>query len=447
MRSFLANKFTHVTPAGLGKKSTDRNKLIFFPLITKKYLSFTKNRLYERMMRNKLQKKSFPPMDNSIEVFNKAALKFLEPLTPKETYKIIVNEAIKLVHGDEGSIALEDSGLLKIVYASLGDPTLRRLRKKGFSYRVFNTRKALVVNEKALMRVHPELVKIGIKSSILIPLSYKKKTIGVLVIRSYTEKNFSNKELSLLKLFGSLASMAIRKMQLYTEMKKSVEVRDLFISTAAHELRTPLTTVNGYIQLLRSKISEKNFPYFHWFQQLSFEAVRLTLLVNELLEINRIKTGQFQFTWKECNINDIIERAASNFSFSYPKHTLIIKNTLEDSSHFVVADFDKLLQVLSNILNNAGKYSPTFTEIILSVHYRSPYYIIHIEDHGQGIEKEDLQDIFQEFHKGKGRKEDGMGLGLYLAKHIIQQHHGTIGIKSQVGIGTTVTMKLPKAKL
>src|SRR5260221_3851234 len=178
-------------------------------------------------------------MNDTLEKIYKAGLKFLDPLDPQQTYATIIEEAVKLVKADYGSIALQEDGEFKKVYSTSPVWFKSEVRKKANAYKVFTTGKPIILGASKTNKAHPELDEIGIKSSILIPLSYRKKAIGVLIVNSRKVQHFGENELEVLKLFGSQASLAIRKTQLYNETKQALETRDLFISMAAHELRTP----------------------------------------------------------------------------------------------------------------------------------------------------------------------------------------------------------------
>lgn len=390
-------------------------------------------------------------MDNVLERIYKSALKFLVPLTPEETYETIVKEAINLAGTGEGSIFLPDSGTkdLRRVYTS--NPGLYKLkaRKRGITYRTFKTRQAAVVTKKEieqLYKVHPMLKEMETKSIVSVPLSYRNKSIGVLSLQSLKEEQFTQKELDVLKLFGSMASLAIRKTQLYDEIKKALETRDLFISMAAHELRTPLTTISGYGQLLRVKLAGTDGPESKWVEGLTLELFRLTQLVNELLEVNRIRSGEFQYILKECYLTEIIRRAISDLHFTHPNHKISLQNKILKNQDIVIADFDKLLQVIINIIDNSAKFSPTGSEITLDLKLKNNYLILRINDHGEGISKSEAAHVFERFYKGKIATKAGMGLGLFLARNVISKHNGEIKIYSEKNKGTIVEIKLPKLK-
>lgn len=371
-----------------------------------------------------------------------SVLKFSVPMSPNQVYATIVQEAIKLVKAHYGSVVLVERGEFKRVYGSLPIAYNLKTRKKGSTYKAYKEKKAIQVHISELAKAHPKLAEIGIKWTIHIPLSYQNRSIGVLAINTKNHRRFNEKELGILELFGSMASLAIRKTQLYDETKKALAVRDLFISMAAHELRTPLTSVSGYIQLLNSKITNTDTTEGRWVQQLSYESTRLANLVNELLEINRIRSGKLQYIWKDNNIKEIINRAVASFKFIRPNREVIFEdNWLGDC--FTVSDFDKLVQVLTNILENAAKFSENSTLIKIILSRKSDYLVISVIDQGQGVDSSELSKIFDEFYKGKDNLKQGMGLGLYISRDIIKKHKGKIKAISTKNKGTTIEITLP----
>jgi signal transduction histidine kinase len=383
----------------------------------------------------------------ALEKIYKASLKFLVPLTPEETYSIIVEEAVKLVGAEYGSVILDQEGELVRVYSSSPLAYKTKNRKKGFTYRAFSERKVIMAQIEETSKAHPELKEVGIRWTMFIPLSYQSKSIGVLTVNSAKNEQLNKKELKILELFGSMASLAIRKTQLYSETMKALETRDLFISMAAHELRTPITTIYGYAQLLHNKTMDDRSVESRWIDELHTESYRLTLLVNDLLAINRIKAGQLQYVLKECSLKRIIERGVRNFKFNHPYRVVLINDELGKKSDLVVGDFDRLLQVLINLLDNAAKFSPSDSDITINLKFKSPYLILSVTDKGKGISKKELPRVFEGFYKGRDPSKEGMGLGLFLAKNIIDQHHGSISIHSRINKGTTVNIHLPWVKI
>ncbi|HSX40920.1 MAG TPA: HAMP domain-containing sensor histidine kinase, partial [Candidatus Saccharimonadales bacterium] len=252
-------------------------------------------------------------------------------------------------------------------------------------------------------------------------------------------------DLRLLKIFGLFSSLIIQKNQQYTEIKKALDARDTFISLASHEIKTPLTTVYGYAQIIKRTLTAGKSPKLQWVNTLLFETHRVTLLVNELLQVEHVKTGKLNYRLKKCSLHLVIKRAMMDFAFIYPSHKLIFKNNLGKQPDFVQGDFDKLLQVILNILTNAGRFSSEKSTVRIALTHEKNYLIIKISDWGKGIEKKDLSRIFQRFYKAD-KTSKGLGLGLYLAKEVVDEHGGTIEINSKLGHGTAVTICLPKLK-
>lgn len=388
-------------------------------------------------------------MENILEKINKATIKFLEPIDLNKTYETIVKEAIKLVNADYGSIFLEHEKELKRVYASSSVLYQTLIRKRGYTYNAYKQGKPSVLHlqKSKVKKIHKSIDNLNIRSTIFIPLSYKNKSIGVLSVDTLKDKYFAQKELNILKLFGSLATLAIIKMQLYDETKKALESRDIFISRAAHELRTPLTAMGGYIQLLHKKLALQNTKEYQWIDKVQKEGKRLALLIDELLEINRIRSGKSNYEFKESSLEKLIIDSVEDFKYIFPLRHIVLQNKLNRTQDTFIGDYYKLKQAFSNILENAAKYSSADTPIRVKLSVLSSYFSIEVSDKGVGIGTTDLLRIEKEdFHELNHKKESGMGWGLYLTYNIVKKHKGKIEIRTQVDKGTTITIKIPRIK-
>lgn len=372
-----------------------------------------------------------------------SALDLFHSLTPEKAYEAIVKGAKKLIGAKHGSIFLVEDDELKRVYASSPLFNLIRPRKRGFTYRVYKKQQPYILIRGKFIKAHPELAKLNLGSDIGVPLIYNSKTLGVLTLFSDKKKTFTKKDLTLLQIFCKAASLAIKNTRQYETTQKSVNERDLFISIAAHELKTPLTTVSIYSQLLLRKDAETRYSDTQIKMKLSNEIRRLTNLVNELLQVNQIKSGSLQFTFKKCDLCSVVDTAVTSFENIHVNHPVYFKNKLKNNYCFVYGDHDKLFQVITNLLNNAAKFSPKYSPIDIVLKYENSNYILEVRDHGPGIPKKDLPRIFERFYKGDARKKDGLGLGLYLVKNVIDRHEGKITVSSKIKKGTTFTITLP----
>ncbi len=380
---------------------------------------------------------------NIQKIYN-SALRFLTPLSLQDTYRIIIEEAKKLVDAKYASIfVMENDNFIRIATT---DPILKKIipRKRGITYKVYKKGKPYLSSNTRLSYIHPEFKKLGIGSEVSISLSYNDITLGVLSVISDKEKYFNESEIDTLKLFQPLATLALRKSLLFAQVEEALRVRDLFISTAAHEIRTPLTSVYIYSQLLEKQISEGKTLNNDYISKILAGEVRLTKLIDELLEVSRINTGKLNYSMSSFDFTKVISRAISDISHIYPSYKIYYKSNIRDKEAGIKGDFDKLIQVVSNLLHNAVKYSPAEKPIILTLNEKGKWYELEVKDKGVGISKEDLPVLFNKYYKGKGAKTEGMGIGLYLVKHIIDNHKGTIEIKSKLNKGTKVIIKLPK---
>lgn len=374
-----------------------------------------------------------------------STLAFLRPLNLEERYKIAAQEIVRIAGADHASIFLGDkTGELTRVYSNVPEATQTEPRSKGFAHKSYVNGKLYVVSPKILRETHLSLYKKGVKSLVLVPLSFNNITIGVIALQYHTSVEFNEKAIDTLNLFGSLISLGIRNSQLYEQTKDAVESRDLFISLASHELKTPLTTISAYTQQISKKINNRQIPTEKSVEILKAEVRRLKHMLNELLEIDQIKTGQLSYNWKIINITHIVKRALINFKFSYPGYKVLIDSSLQRVDRILQGDDEKLIQVITNLLNNSAKFSSKDTPIVLTLGATKNDIAISITDYGKGIRKSEQNKVFTEFFKAKDNLKEGMGLGLYLVKGIVERHQGTVTLQSRLNKGTTVTLKLPK---
>lgn len=379
---------------------------------------------------------------NPLEKVYDSSLKFLASLSSEEIYRTICHESMKLVDGDIASILLMENRRFKRAYSTSSILGQIKPRRKGNTYSVYKSKRPKILNVAKMGNIHPELIKERIKSDIIVPLIYKNKSIGILTVQS-KQKLFIPRDARILLLISPLASLAIRKAQLTDELSKALKARDLFISMASHELKTPITTVYTYMQLIKIKASKKEPLNIDWIDNLLNEMVRLYKLIDELLHVNQIKTGKLKYNWEEIDINDILKKSVSGILTRYKDRKIVFQNNLNNENPTIIGDFEKLIEVFLNLLDNAAKYSDPESVIILETIIEKKYLMIAVRDEGQGISESDLPQIFDDFYKGENNIKSGLGLGLFIIKKIVNEHKGKISVKSEVGKGTTIHVKLP----
>ncbi|HEV7239590.1 MAG TPA: ATP-binding protein [Thermoanaerobaculia bacterium] len=223
--------------------------------------------------------------------------------------------------------------------------------------------------------------------------------------------------------------------------------KDEFLSVASHELRTPLTTIKGYTQLLSQTVDElEPDERATYINAVLGEIERMMGLISELLDVSRIETNRLQIHPQAIRWQDFIRARVSAFQVQHPSRS--IRMAVDAGDAIISADPDRMRQVIDNLLSNALKYSPEGTDIDLQVQFEDGAMLTSVTDHGIGIPKDEIPQLFERFHRARNvssRYYGGLGLGLYIARAIIEAHDGSISVQSVEGSGSTFTMRLPVA--
>ncbi len=228
------------------------------------------------------------------------------------------------------------------------------------------------------------------------------------------------------------------------DIKLQEKQKDLFIGMASHELKTPVTSVKGYVQLLSAKYKDSEDEFLKKaLDTIDKQILVLTSLISDLLNLSKMKRGGLQLTKTEFEINELIENRVSQIRIVNPNHSISFKNT---ASTTIIADRERLGQVVTNFLTNAVKYAPESKNIEVSCLIEDDTIRVSVKDYGIGIKEENKERIFKRFYREEGKDENtfpGFGIGLYIAADIIKKHRGTIGVDSEKGEGSTFYFTIP----
>jgi len=234
-----------------------------------------------------------------------------------------------------------------------------------------------------------------------------------------------------------------------------------FVSTVSHELRTPLTTIKALTRLLmREGLDESKRR--EYIETISVECDRQIDFVLNLLDLSRIEGGVLRVTHERVDVREVISSVVKSETRSAEKRSHDLRLDPDIDVPAVCADPKELRRVLSNIVENAIKYTPDGGRVVLSAHQQDGQVAISVTDNGRGIPAEDMPILFDKFHRGRPAPhseamrdattdaellEDadvsGVGLGLYLARNVMEQMGGRITVESQVGQGSTFKLHLP----
>ncbi len=247
----------------------------------------------------------------------------------------------------------------------------------------------------------------------------------------------------LLSMEGNLINMIVTVRDI-TRFRQADELKSEFISIVSHELKTPVALIKGYVSTLRRNDVEWDCDVVDGsLRVIEEEADRLTSLIEDLLEASRLQAGGMSIKRTDVSLYQMAVRLAERFQTQTEKHTIIVD--LPKTYPIVMADETRIEQVLSNLLSNAIKYAPG-GEIHISGQNLADQVIVCVSDEGPGIANGDLPFIFDRFYRAPdtSRKTKGAGLGLYLARSIVEAHGGRIWADPKATQGARVCFSLPK---
>lgn len=313
-----------------------------------------------------------------------------------------------------------------------------------------------------------------IEAELCLPLFLQKKLQGIIVLGPKAGgEAYSQGELDLLETLASQASVAIENARLYEtiqdlnqnlekkvkdqtkaiedqniKLKGLLEIKSEFLHIVSHQLRTPLTTLRGLLEFWKSG-EYALFPVEkqkEMQERIFISTERLNQLIHDMLTAMDLEGGAFHFTFERVDLSDIVHAAYEELKDDFEKKGLEFRFNPSQEQGVIMGDPRYLREVVSNLIDNAQKYTPHgFVEV--RIEKQADHMILRVVDSGMGISEEDKQRLFQKFSRGSRAEEafpNGSGLGLYIAKQIIEGHKGNIDVFSEgQGKGTTISITLP----
>jgi PAS domain S-box-containing protein len=223
-----------------------------------------------------------------------------------------------------------------------------------------------------------------------------------------------------------------------------------FVSTVSHELRTPMTSIKGYADLLlMGAVGSLTGEQERFLTIIKSNTDRLTLLVNDLLDISRIESGRLVLTPRVVRIGDLIGQVVTAMAARAVERKLDLHSDLPAVLPEIFVDPDRVIQVLTNLVGNACRYTPSGGEIAVSASAHKDEIRVSVRDTGIGISEEDQQRLFSRFFRSDDptvQEAPGTGLGLSITKSLVEMHGGRIWVESELGHGSSFTFSLPTAQ-
>ena len=237
-----------------------------------------------------------------------------------------------------------------------------------------------------------------------------------------------------------------------TEIRRLEQIRRDFIANLSHELKTPLTAIRGFSETLLDQ-PQAGPEFTQKYLEIIFRhAADLSHLMDNLLNLSKIESGKEEVLYEGVSLKHFVDRLLERFATQASVKKIKIHNEILETKEMLQADPTKLNQILTNLLDNALKYTPEQGQIWIRGSRDDPadrpYYIIEVEDTGPGISKQDQERIFERFYrvdKARSRDTGGAGLGLSIVKHLVELHGGEISVESVPGRGSKFKIIFPQA--
>lgn len=291
-----------------------------------------------------------------------------------------------------------------------------------------------------------------VASGVSVPLLLNGELLGVLDVGYYKHRVFTDEDLAFLQALGQEAALAIRNARLYEREREQVarlraldKLQESFVSAVSHELRTPLTCIKTSVDLLHATSTGLSEDQVELICTVEQHVRRLEAFVADLLEITRLEAGRVTLSTQPTDLRQIVNRVAEALRpLTRRKHQTVYLHWPDDLSQ-VEADRRRIEQTLTNVLSNAIKFTPKQGQIDIRVTEMPDNVQVCIADNGPGIPEGEQSRVFDKFYVvADDRGLSGVGLGLYIARQMIELHGGHIWVKSRVGEGSTFCFAVPK---
>jgi len=236
-------------------------------------------------------------------------------------------------------------------------------------------------------------------------------------------------------------------LQAQAEAERANKAKSQFLASMSHELRTPLNAILGFSELLSDDTSDKfdKGTRRRFLDQIHTSGQHLLQLINDILDLSKVEAGQMELHLQSVELGELVQEVRASIE-PLARSKAIVLNTESSRELSLIADSAKVKQMLLNLVSNAIKFTPSGGRIDIRVRRLESWVEIAVSDSGIGIAKEDLGRLFAEFQQldaGPGRQQEGTGLGLALTKRFAELHGGQVIVESELGKGSTFTLRLP----
>lgn len=283
-------------------------------------------------------------------------------------------------------------------------------------------------------------------SAMIVPIPGRDGVLGAIWLFSTRPERYGSPDLDFALDLANRVGLALDNARLYREAQDAVTAREEFLSVASHELRTPITSLRGQAQLMIRQLDAKGMPdperLLRAFRVIDVQSDRLTRLLSQLLDVSRLQAGKLELERSQADLRSIVAEVVTRTQAATSTHSIELRVPEELVAHI---DPLRLEQVVTNLLDNAVKYSPEGGRVEVELSRSEANTLrLAVRDWGEGIPPEHRAHIFDRFHQGPGRyRSSGMGLGLYISRQIVELHGGQIEAEFPPDGGTRFVVTLP----
>ncbi len=290
------------------------------------------------------------------------------------------------------------------------------------------------------------------RSILGVPLLVRDRPVGVLeALNKLDSSPFSEEDGQVLMTLAAQAAVAIENARLITALQKAYEqlnrvdqIKSDFIAIASHELRTPLGLILGYAAMLKEDL--KNPDTAQQLDMVMSSALRLRDLIDDMVNVQHIEEGKAKLVLSEFSLQEVVQRVVEAVNELYTAKEQELLVNLPPQTLSVIADRDKIMLVLNNLLTNAIKFTEARGRIMVTAEQKNGEVQVHVADTGIGIPAREVNRIFDRFYQVEPhltRTHGGLGLGLAIAKGMIELHGGKIWVESVEGLGSRFSFSVP----
>jgi two-component system phosphate regulon sensor histidine kinase PhoR len=243
----------------------------------------------------------------------------------------------------------------------------------------------------------------------------------------------------------SYQAEAILVLQDITDVQRIDKMRADFVANASHELKTPITAIRGFAETLIENETIEHAMKQRFIRKIHGQSIRLSDLVSDLLALSRLESNDKAFNTR-VDLQQVVQRVCANLQAVAQSHKVVLELEVRDSPMMLLGDDNALGQMATNLIDNAIKYTAEMGTVTVTISVEAGTAVLIVKDDGLGIDEADQERIFERFYrvdKARSQSLGGTGLGLAIVKHIVQNHKGSLQLKSKLNHGSTFTVKIP----